>query len=64
MGPKRKKSTGRGGFSGSKAPPDFDKKKKKVGKVTTKANHTKVDLRSRQINIREQLATTERYSTV
>eukprot|EP00040_Diaphanoeca_grandis_P029596 m.173607 g.173607 ORF g.173607 m.173607 type:complete len:972 (+) comp31735_c0_seq2:100-3015(+) len=54
--PKRK---GKGtGFTGGKSKdPDFERKKKKVGKVTTRANQTKVDLRSRQINIREQLST-------
>ena len=52
--PKRKKNTGR------KAPADFEKKKRKVGKVTTNANHTSTEFRSKAIQIRTQRAATDR----
>jgi hypothetical protein len=47
--PKRKKS-------GKKAPADFEKKKSKVGKVTTRDNHTSTEFKSRSILIRTQKA--------
>jgi len=41
--------------STNKAPKDFERKKKKVGKVTTRANQPKVDLRSNKSTFENNL---------
>ena len=51
--PKRKKTPAK------KAPADFEKKKRKVGKVTTNANHTSTEFKSKAIQIRTQRAATD-----